>query len=565
MVLVAVAAAIAALGAGQASAAAPSATLVVSAAPSGLGTIRGVVRDEAGTPIADATVAVFRIGTAQLLKQVSTTASGSFIAKVLPGRYTLLAVASGFNPMTLPAIEISSAADLTYGFKLERAGSGNTLPEKKLDRNSSKWRIRAAQSQRSIYQNTESKTDYETAPERTEPETTARTQAVVESFFASSQRGAYQGVNFATLIPVNPKLDLSVIGQLTRGRNTPQRVETGLAFRTDGDHSVKVSGSFSSLGVVTDGDTEKALGQLSVQAIDEWRVKDGVILVLGFDYSRYTGAGDDSSITPRVGLQFEANANTRLRAAFTPQTEERSWADAVDIEGMAVNFREPVAIEDIFISDGKPKMNRSTRFEFGVERILDGSSSIEANAFFDTTLSRGVGLDRLPFDSLGGNSLDGIVADQQGRSAGVRFVYSRRISSIFNLSAGYGYGTGQKLDAEGLVDPAKIFRAAMFQSAFGELDAAFDSGTSVKTVFRLSPRATVFAIDPFKGRLAIYDPGLSVLVTQRLPRFGLPVRAQAIVDARNVFDLATGVTGSQGSFRLDGRQRAVRGGIMVRF
>ena len=37
-------------------------------------------------------------------------------------------------------------------------------------------------------------------------------------------------------------------------------------------------------------------------------------------------------------------------------------------------------------------MNKSSRFEFGIERVLDNRSSIEANVFFDTTVGRGVGL-----------------------------------------------------------------------------------------------------------------------------------------------------------------------------
>src|SRR5689334_14670594 len=116
------------------------------------GTIRGVVHDDSGSPIADATVAIFKAGTQTLLKQVSSAADGSFIAKILPGTYTVLAVAEGFNPVTLFGVEVGRAADLTYGFKLEHAGSGNTLPEKRADKNSSKWRIRAAQMSRSIYQ-----------------------------------------------------------------------------------------------------------------------------------------------------------------------------------------------------------------------------------------------------------------------------------------------------------------------------------------------------------------------------------------------------------------------------
>ena len=43
-----------------------------------LGVIKGIVRDEAGGPIADASVAIFRSGTSKLLKQVTSASDGSF-------------------------------------------------------------------------------------------------------------------------------------------------------------------------------------------------------------------------------------------------------------------------------------------------------------------------------------------------------------------------------------------------------------------------------------------------------------------------------------------------------
>ena len=124
----------------------------------GLGVIKGVVRDQAGSGIADATVAIFRVGTSKLLKQVRSASDGSFIAKIIPGTYTVLAVAEGFNPVTLASVDVARSAELVYGFKLIRAGGGNTLAEKALDRNGSKWRVRAANMQRTIFQNVEGKT-----------------------------------------------------------------------------------------------------------------------------------------------------------------------------------------------------------------------------------------------------------------------------------------------------------------------------------------------------------------------------------------------------------------------
>lgn len=93
-----------------------------------VGVIKGIVRDESGSPIADAYVSIFRVGTSRLLKQVRSAADGSFLAKIIPGTYTILAVAQGFNSVTLGEVEVNRATELSYGFKLERSGDGNTLP-----------------------------------------------------------------------------------------------------------------------------------------------------------------------------------------------------------------------------------------------------------------------------------------------------------------------------------------------------------------------------------------------------------------------------------------------------
>ena len=171
----------------------------------------------------------------------------------------------------------------------------------------------------------------------------------------------------------------------------------------------------------------------------------------------------------------------------------------------------------------------------------------------------------MPIDALDEAEFTDITAQQQGNARGIRVVYNRRFSSVFSAAAGYSFGNGQRLSANAITNPSEAFDEAIFQSFFGQFSADLRTGTSVKTIYRLSPQATVFAIDPFKGRLAIYDPGLSVLVTQNLPTLGLPFRAEAVVDARNMFGFQTGVSGEEGSLRLNGQRRSLRGGILVRF
>jgi len=553
-------------------AAAPTANSSV--VTSNTGTIRGIIRDDGGSPISEATVAIFRAGTSRLLKQVVSSADGSFLAKIVPGTYTVLAVAQGFNPTYLFGVEVGKAADLSYGFKLERAGSGDTLPEKRIDRNSSKWRIRGAQTQRSIYQNQEGSdpidedaTSAHNLPANEPGERSLRRkgQTVVESYVAGSESGNFAGVNFATLLPVNENADVVVAGQTGTGKNSPQRFEADLKLRPYENHQLRLNSSAGWLGNFAAANKEKLLGQVSFQVLDEWKVREGIVLVFGIDYSRFVGAGNDDWLSPRLGLQYDLDSKTRFRTAYTTQTEEKTWARAIDLEGESVSFAEPVSVEDLILTDGKPQMNKSRRLEFGIERVIDNSSSVDANVFFDTTIGRGVGLNSLSFDTLGGEGFGDFVANQHGNAQGISIVYTRRLNKLLTGSGGYSYGSGQALSTDAVTDPLHVFENDFFQSFFGQLAVELKTGTSVRTVFRLSPKATVFAIDPFKGRLAIYDPGLSVMVTQILPTFGLPLRAEAIIDGRNLLDFQSGVFGEEGSLKITGQQRMLRGGIQVRF
>ncbi len=533
-----------------------------------LGVIKGVVRDNAGKPIADATVALFRMGTTKVLREVRSAADGSFLMKILPGTYKVLAVAQGYNPVTIASVQVAGATELNYGFKLERAGSGNTLPERRLDRSNPKWAIRSSQAGRTVYQNqegavpVESDVSYDIASSP-ETESARPGQSVVETYFASSQAGNYAGVNYATMLPIGERAEVLLAVQGGIGENAPQRLETKFTYRPNDDHQLRINASADRYGKIDLGKEEATLGQFSLQALDEWRVREGVVLVYGFDYSRFLGAGNDHSLTPRLGFQYDIDHKTRFRTAFTSQTEERSWAREIELEDAQVMFRDPVTVEDIVVEDGAPVMNRSSRLEFGIERILSSRSSIEANAFFDSTATRGVGLASLPLGA--SNAFSELTGDQQGTAAGLRVVYTRRLTGRISTSGGYSFGTGQKLSAEGITDPADLFRTDLFHAFFGQVEADLRTGTTVRTIFRFSPDATVFAIDPFRGRVAIYDPSLSVMVTQSLPSLGLPIRAEATLDARNLFDQQTAVTGDEGMLRLTGQRRMLRGGILVRF
>src|ERR1044071_4841335 len=555
-----------------------------------LATIAGTVRDNRGNPLAGALVSLVREG-AKTIKEARTDKQGNFIARVVPGRYGIKAIADGFSEVVFTQVDVKAQQELVYRFNLEPVGYGNTLPERRRDRDDVKWTLRSAQEKRSIFQvqegedktikavtaseeQTEQATDtaqMETAPAPTaETGSRLRPHGVMESYFASNAYGSsYVGLNFAVATPISEHVELIFAGQTGAGE-APQRFEASTRFRVNDRHRVGViaSGARFATPVWTNKLNDRAdlHGQLSLRAVDEWIVRDGIVIVMGLDYSRFIGAGGAHAITPRFGVQYDANARTRVKAAFASGGEEDGIQSVATFENEQVVFRSQAERPVAFV-DGQAVLERSHRLEFGVERVLDNTSNVEATAVFDTDPGRGVGLLSGPASAFSGKAGEMFtdVANQQGSSRGIRVVYTRRLNRVWTASAGYAFGRGQQLSATGFETPAELFESGMFQTGALQLAGDFRTGTQVRTVLRFSPEATVFAIDPFAGRLGVYDPSLSIQVTQDLPSFGLPVRAEAILDARNLLDAQTSNENGEILTFIGNGRRSVRGGISLRF
>ena len=549
----------------------------------GFGTITGTVRDNKGLPLAGAVIQMIREGANRIVKETYSAADGSFSAKIPAGRYSLKAVAVGFSEVLFASVQVNPSAEIAYRFNLEPVGSGRTLVEQRSDRDNVKWTLRAAQSRRSIFQAKEGEDSTIAAVESAQaakenaetndaPRTDKRgrliTQGVVETYGAGGNDfgPGYEGVNFAFALPASERIDLIFAGQTGIGAAAPQRFETTAKWRANDRHRIDVTAGGARFLTFGTNASKKALGQMSVRAVDEWIVRDGVVVVLGVDYSRFLGAGNAASTSPRIGIQFDANARTRVKAAYAPGGGETDQQSSASFEEGDVIFKQFQARPIAFVS-GRAVMGQSRRLEFGVERALDNRSNVEATAFLDMTSGRGVGLFAQPLSAFSGNNGAALmsVASQQGSARGLRMVYSRRLNHVWSASAGYSFGRGQKLSPQGITNPAELFDNGFFQTVALQVAGDWSRGTHVQTVFRFSPAATVFAIDPFAGRLAVYDPSLSIQVSQDLPTFGLPVRAQAIIDARNLLDIRSRTTNGATLLQLGPNGRTLRGGISVRF
>ena len=557
--------------------------------PRGLATVSGTVRDHRGLPLSGALIQIIREGATKVVKEARTAADGSFSAKIPAGRYSLKAVAAGFSEVLFSSVTVTPSAEIAYRFNLEPLGAGRTYPEQRSDRDSAKWRLRSAQTQRSIFQANEG-SDANVAAVESEAEAAAgdevsvanaatddseksgaRPQAVVETYFAGSSNplsSSYQGLNFAFALPASESINFIFAGQTGTGA-APQRFEASARVRLNDRHRLGVTAGGAKLQTfraIADKFAQRNLGQMSIRAVDEWIVRDGFVVVLGMDYSRFFGDGNDASFTPRLAVQFDATARTKIKAGYANVADNSDVQSLATFESGNAVFKRPTTQPVAYVG-GRAVMARSRRFEIGLERELSNRSNVEATAFVDMTSGRGVGLLAMPASAFSGDTASALirVANQEGSARGVRVVYSNRLNHVWNASAGYSFGRGQRLSSAGIRNPSQLFDGAFFNTFAVQIAGDWSTGTHVQTVFRFSPEATVFAIDPFAGQLAVYDPSLSIQVTQDLPTFGLPLRAQAILDARNLLDQQITTSNGDTLLLVAPNGRSVRGGISLRF
>jgi hypothetical protein len=589
-----------------------------------LASITGTVKDEGGTPLAGAAVELLEFGFGgKAVKSMKTNEQGKFMASVTPGSYRLRAEATGFKAQTLTRINLEAAAKFTYNFALKR---DDTLVDKRGDRDDVRWIGRSVP--RSILRLNEPEIvaenkSAEEKPDQIEDRYTEYRPSfhgTVQFLAGSSARRSGQpsnffGTNFAISSSLGRNVELALIGQKGMGIGAPQRLAAITSVRPLYNHQITTSIGYGTVeiprafrnddGIIPDSDgpltlpiptditqivqpgvqlgaqpgpqavKPRTFNQLSLSAVDSWQVFRPLLIIYGFDYSRFVGpmARDRESLLPRFAVQFTPAAHTRINAAVTPGASDgRYEIESFNTENIRVPF-ETRSAEVVYGED--PLLDRSRRFEVGIERIFGGgSSSLEVSAFYDVISGHGVGVLALPLEAspeteAAFQQVAHRVAAMNGASRGLRVMYARRLNDYVTASVGYSFGRGERFNRAAIDDltPARLFTGGFFQvtSAKVDVDLMEQTGTRVSTVVRLSPSAVVFAIDPFAGRMSVYDPNINIYVTQELPSFGLPLRWQAIVDIRNLLDQVNGVEDNTAQIMALRARRAVRGGIAFRW
>jgi hypothetical protein len=544
-----------------------------------LALISGTVKDDAGKPLGGALVALFTAQPGQtlggsLLKNLTTDAEGRFRVSIAPGMYKLRAVADGFRP-TFTLITLDAANKITHNFALKRVG---TVVESRGDKGDYRWIGRSVPRSVLHYQEDEEYVSPSAVAENAS-KAESKLHGIVQFTSLKTGEANFTGANFALSSSFNDNLEFALVGQGGLGAAAPQRIAAIASLRPHANHQVTaIAGYGQALLREKSGARQqlRALDQFSFAALDAWQVSKPLLLILGFDYSTFTssiGKGRDS-ILPRVAVQYTPAARTHINAALIPGTNSwRQTQEGLETENLQTRFEsQPAEVAMTSDAGGAPIADRSRRLEVGFEQVFgeEGDSSVEAAAFFDTISGHGFGVLALPLEASPENQqafqqVARQVAAMNGAARGMRVMYAKRFNDYVTASVGYSFGRGERFNEASLgqTSPAQMFTGSRFQVASAKLD--FDlthrTGTRVSTVVRLSPSAFVFAIDPFAGRMSVYDPNVSIYVTQALPTFGLPVKCQALVDMRNLLNQTIGVESDTAQLIAARSQRSVRGAI----
>jgi Carboxypeptidase regulatory-like domain len=592
--------------------------LAVEASPA-LAFVTGTVRDERGTPLVGATVAVLepRLGGKEI-KSARTDTQGRFLAGVSPGAWMIRAMAEGFIPKSTRLV-LNRSAKTSYDFQLK---SDNTLVQKRGDSDNYRWiSLSAPRHVLNLREETEEEV-VELSNDTAQRKGLLATQssfhgmaqfvAVTSSASAGLPAPDFFGTNFAVSGSLGGNFEMAFIGQRGVGDLAPQRLAAVATVRPGAVHQITAMIGYGQVGLSQVGlsrtrpqeiDADGAplawrrnartlgaalrpgqtspdrisLDQISVSATDSWQVFRPLLLIYGFDYSRFVGSVNDrDSVLPRLAVQYSPSSRVRLNAAVTPGASQRlNSPEGFNSENIQAAFESAPA--EVANSDA-PILDRSQRFEVGVERSFGGAgernTSIEAAVFYDLISGHGVGLLALPLEASPENQatfqeVAHQITAMNGAARGVRVMLNRRINDHMRASAGYSFGRGSRLDDAPVLQatPAQLFIGGFFQVATAKLDLDFteQTGTRVSTVIRLSPSAKVFAIDPFAGRMSVYDPNINVYVTQELPSFGMPMRWEALVDVRNLLNQALGAEDGVMQLASARARRTVRGGLAFRW
>src|SRR5262249_39826083 len=356
--------------------------LAPDASAAALGSIRGLVKDSRGAPLAGAAIEVVtgaglgKAKTDRIVKRASTDADGQFVAAdIAPGRYRVKAEANGFAPVELAAFVKPNKVTVFDSILLRRTGTISEQTELNLD---PKYASRGSRG--TIFHLDGDGSDPVSGQSQTQTlaDAISDTHGFVHLFSQSSfgepvERASFTGTNFAVSQQFGRDSSLIISGQAGVGAYAPQRLQALTTASVGDKHRVSLALGYGRF-TLSRGAEISRLGQISMSATDTWQIAGPVLVIYGFQFDRFSEGASGTSVLPRVGISVNATPRTQLYAAMLPGCSVDAQSK-MNLESAEIVFPEQTTA----VSSGSNGIaaDRSYRLQFGGQHTLSEDSAVE--------------------------------------------------------------------------------------------------------------------------------------------------------------------------------------------
>ena len=520
---------------------------------SDLASISGYVRDRGGSPLPGALVIVRADNPAEAGRMILTDALGFFsVSDLLSGEYTVQVRMLRFLPVAKKTVRVNAGRQAMLTINLQTALDLIQRSRSDWDQviDDVVWTLRSAPSTRPVLRLV-SDSDVPEEGISSEPVATYSGHFQIFTSSVGTPAGTAEGLGseFALTLPLTTRSQVTLVGKYSEAPDQPRGFSALYEFES-GDRQQSTLAVKVRQGALLASEQSQAgldMRELNVEYGETFRWSNHLEFGYGAEVGWAHTVNGHNYLRPEFSVSWVPQVRTALTFATTTQAPTNS-DDPTRSQGY---FDRTVYIP--------PSQERYSHSKAMLSYILSENQSVSAWVFRDR-----IDTQALLLESAGGNPHIVILDTSKSPSIGLCINLDRQFRD-FEAGIGYTYAKGPGL-ATTVRSPRNLGDQLVnqkFQVVTARLKASLDwTQTGITAVYRWVSAPSATQLDPYQQFAEYDDPTLSLTITQDLPTLRLvPGKLQAILDARNLFELSFGPQ----RLRFAHSPRLVKWGLNIRF
>jgi len=520
----------------------------VAASAATLPAITGNVRDSGGLPVVGALVIVMASNPAMSQRMALTDSRGSFsIPNLFAGEYSVKVTMPRFLPVFKNGIQVNAGHGATLVVNLQNALDvvRRVVSGEKASPDEILWTMRSSRSTQPILRLVGATST--NSPLGSLPDYSGFFQLYSKSVETTTGTEDGVGSRFSLTMPLDGRSQFTLAGQYSDQPTQPRGFGANYQFVPAERHRANIGLNVRQGSVVGDP-LNGELKEIQLEYGEDFQWSDHVVVNYGAEVGRADAIGNGNYLRPRFAVSWVPQSRTTF--TFGANSQAPSSPD------------DPIRGKDYFDRAAyiPPALERYNHTEVIVSRVLSDTTDVSAAIFRDRTDTQALFITREDRPAVM------ILDTSHSPASGIRLQLNRQFKG-FEAGLGYTTTTGLALSEKSNPSAPSDVRSQLVPDRFHLLTARFKADvdstqTQVTAVYRWTSAFSATRLDPYQRTVEYNDPSLSLSVAQNLPTFRmLPGKVQAILDARNLFELGLGPKPAQ----VDQFPRLVKGGINIKF